>query len=231
MRKRGRIHAGRSPYRKQRLSSDARVIYALLKRQPQKRDQLCKNAVIKRSTFYNVLPLLEQSGIIKETQEGYALCHYEESEEAVVQTIKQWKNIAFRHPTVNEIANDAGIELEIVESLARKTRDKTGWSDPNQAIIESATEKLGEVLVCAARMKDGHVKNGKSEYFDYENDREILEEGERFRQEHSEMLPRLTEDGDDVVSWPPETLKYLGKIYKPKDRGIPYVGAAHPPRY
>jgi len=37
------------------------------------------------------------------------------------------------------------------------------------------------------------------------------------------MLPKLAEDGDTVVSWPSEALKYLGKSYKPKDRHKPHV--------
>jgi len=43
-----------------------------------------------------------------------------------------------------------------------------------------------------------------------------------------EMLPKLTDDGEDVVSWPSEALKYLGKGYKPKDRSRPYVRVVRP---
>ena len=223
MRKPGRKHAYSSPYKKRKLSSDARIIYALLKKQPQNKIELCKNAGIAESTFYTVHPLLEGLGIIKKTEEGYALRNYNELEEAIVQVIKRWKNIAFRYPSVTEIADDVGIKPETVKSLVRKTKEKTGWFTPNQGILESAREKLGEVLVCAARIRDGKIKDGKSEDFDYENDPEILEEAERFLKEHPELVPKLDEEGDDVVPWPPEALKYLGEIYKPKDRGIPHV--------
>jgi len=223
MRKPGRKHTYSSPYRKRKLSSDARIIYALMKKHPQDRIELCKNAGIAESTFYNVYPLLEGSGIVKETKEGYALWYYNELEEAIVQTIKRWKNIAFRYPTITEIVNEVGVTPETARSFVQKTKDKTGWMAPNEAIMKSAGEKLGEVLVCAARIRDGKVrKDGKSEDFDYDDELEIVEEAKRFLKQHPEMLPKLSEDGE-YVSWPSEALKYLRKIYKPKDRSIPHV--------
>lgn len=44
---------------------------------------------------------------------------------------------------------------EEAEELARKTQDVMGWSMPNQAVQDSATEKLGEVLGCARK----HLRN------------------------------------------------------------------------
>jgi len=82
-------------------------------------------------------------------------------------------------------------------------------------MVEEAREKLGEALVCAARMKDGKPSNWAETYSD---DPETLREGERFLREHPEMLPKLSDDGMRVASWPTETLKYLGKYHQPKDR-------------
>jgi hypothetical protein len=144
---------------------------------------------------------------------------FREQVQVVIKTIKQWKKIAFRHPTPMEIADDVPIPIspQKAEALARQTKEKTGWTMPNQAIIQSATEKLGETLVCAARKRDGTISN--FDYEKYPDDPEILEEAERFRKEHPEMLPKLIEDGEDVT-WPEEALKYLGINYKPKDRHI-----------
>ena len=216
----------------QRKRDSCLLILRSLIKKPSYPRELVKELRVSRNTVNYHLGRFVKYGIVRKlSDKRYAFINYVDGEEAVVSAVKRWKEVAFRYPTTAEIANELGIKLEDAELLVLKTEHKTRWWAPNEAIIESATEKLGEVLVCAARMRDGHVKDGKSEYFDYENDREILEEGERFRQEHPEVLPKLTEDGDDVVSWPSEALKYLGKIYTLKDRRIPCFGVAYPPRY
>ena len=45
----------------------------------------------------------------------------------------------------------------------------------------------------------------------------------RFLKERAHLLPRLTEDGENVVFCPAPALRYLGDTYKPKDRGTPHV--------
>jgi hypothetical protein len=90
MKKAGRGSVNRSPYSKKGLSSDARVIVALLKGpQPQSRDQLCKNAKVSRATFYAIRPVLQNSGIIKETDSGYALWSFNPLEAAVETAINR----------------------------------------------------------------------------------------------------------------------------------------------
>lgn len=139
-----------------------------------------------------------------------------------MQAVNKWKSIAFRYSTVSEIANETGLKIEDAERLAYKTRDRTGWLAPNEAIIESSREKMGEVLVCAAYMRDGKVdESGQSRDFDYKDDMEIVKEAKRFLKEYPEMLPKIK--NDDEVLWPEWALKYLGKNYKPKDRSIPYA--------
>ena len=201
------------------LSADAKIIWSLYNKQPQKIDALCESARISERTFYYKRPILEKLKIIKKTENGYALGPYVEAEELVIKTIKRWRKIAFRAPTPIEIADETRISPQKAEALARKTKDKTGWAMPNQGLIESATEKLGETLVCAARKRDGTISD-----FDYEKypaDPEILEEVERFLKEHPEMLPKLNEEDPDDISWSQEALKYLRKTYKPKDRHQP----------
>jgi len=200
---------------RRRLSSDARIIIALLNKQPQKLDELCKNAGVHQSTFYRICPLLEARGIIKKTMEGYALWTYKELEKIAIEAVNRWKSLAFRYPTLNEVADEIGVDLEGAAALIHRTKNETGWFAPNQGIIEGAREKLGEVLICASRIKEGIVSN-----FNYENDQEILKEAERFIKKHPKMLPKLSERGD-VSYWPPEALKYLGANYKPKNRRIP----------
>jgi len=206
---------------KQKRDAGLLILRRLIKGPAYPRD-LRKELKLPRNVVYYHISRFIKYGIVKKLKDRrYAFINYVEGEEAVVKAVKKWKDVAFRYPTIMEIANETGIKPEDAELLAYKTKGKTGWFRPNQGLIESARGKLGEALVCAARIRDGKIKDGKSKDFDYENDSEILKEGENFLKKHPGMLPKLSEDGEDVISWPSEALKYLGKIYKPKDRRIP----------
>ena len=220
LRKPGRRRVEDSPHRKLGLSSDAKVILALQKKQPQMRDELLKSAHISLQTWYRVFPTLERFKILKETESGYALSTYADREEDVVKAIKRWKKVAFRYPDPVEIADATGMPPQDAEALARKTISKTGWYMPNQAVQDGATEKLGEVLGYLARKRDGKLEN--FDYKRYPNDPEIVKAAELCLKEHLDMLPNLDEDSN-VASWPPEALKYLRKNYKLKEREQPSV--------
>ena len=142
----------------------------------------------------------------------------------VIAAIERLKTVLFRPPTVDEIAVETGFTPAEAEKLAYKLATQAGWFNPQPKLIEDMKAKLGEVLVCAARMRDGKVSNkGKSKYFDYEKekaDAEIIEEAERFLKNHQNLLPKLADDGQLVASWPSEALRFLGEDYKPKDREI-----------
>jgi len=215
LKKAGRKAVDRSLYRKKQLSSDARIIWYLLKKQPQNKNELCKVAHMPESTFYSVLPILENLGILKQTDKGYALWFYDEAEEVVVQTVRQWRKIAFRDPLPSEIADETGMAPEQSAEVARKTRDKTGWFMSNDAIFDNATEKLGEVLCYLARERNRVLKD--FDYEKYPDDPEIVKEAKLGLKEHIEILPKLDDQGD-VVSWPSKALKYLRKNYEPKER-------------
>ena len=83
----GRKRVRKSPYAKKALSSDARIILALMKKQPQLKKGLLKKARISKTAFYEDMPLLVSVGIVKETEKGYALHGHDDREEAVVQAI------------------------------------------------------------------------------------------------------------------------------------------------
>lgn len=133
----GRSRVDSSPYSKQGLSSDARVIWALLKKQPQSRDELCKNAGLSRSTFYSVRPLLESQKILKgNDEEGYTLWAFSplknQIEDALFRLIK--KGYAFG--------------LEELESEVGKP-----WSE-----IESETFKILKDYGLRIRLVDGQKR-------------------------------------------------------------------------
>ena len=133
----------------------------------------------------------------------------------VVGAIERLWALLLRPPTVEEIALQTGVTPENAEKLAYKTAKETRWFPPTQETKENAGERLAEVLICAARLKEGKPSNWVEMYSD---EPEIMREGERFLKEHPEMLPRLSQDGMKVSSWPRETLRYLRRECQPKDR-------------
>jgi DNA-binding transcriptional ArsR family regulator len=187
---------------------------------------------LSRSAVNYHLNRLMKHEIAKKLKDNrYAFVSYIDGEDAVIQAIKKWKEIAFRYPTIMEIANETGIKPENAELLAYKTKDKTGWLVPNEGIIENTREKLGEVLVCAGRMTQKCFSNADLKYM-YQDNPEMMKEAERFLKKHRRMIPNLQPNGYDVASWPIEALKYLGKPYEPKARSISGKGVfLLPPKY
>jgi DNA-binding transcriptional ArsR family regulator len=145
----------------------------------------------------------------------YAFIEYVDGQEEVIKAVGRWRRVAYRYPTVDEVAADVGVIPEETKRLVYGTKAKTGWFPPTPEMVEEAREKLGEALVCAARMKEGKPSNWAEMYSD---DPETVREGERLLKEHPEMLPKLSEDGLRVASWPTGALRDLGGDYQPKDR-------------
>jgi hypothetical protein len=145
----------------------------------------------------------------------YAFIDYMDGQEEVIKAVGWWHSVAYRYPAVDEVAADVGMVPEKTTRLVYGTKAETGWFPPTPEIVEDAREKLGEALVCAARMKEGKPSNWREMY---SGDPETAREKERFLKEHPEMLPKLSENGMQVASWPTQASKYLGKDHQPKDR-------------
>lgn len=144
----------------------------------------------------------------------------------IIGAIDRLKVVLLRMPTVDEIAVEAGITPGEAEKLVYKLATQTGWFNPTPELIRDARVKLGEVLVCAARIRDNHVgEDGNSKVFNYKQDADIIEEAKRFLREYSHLLPSLTSNGEGVVSWPADGLKFLGENYEPEERTEPSVWA------
>ncbi|MBE0512823.1 winged helix-turn-helix transcriptional regulator [Candidatus Bathyarchaeota archaeon] len=169
-----------------------------------------------RGTIMYHLNRLVKYELAKQLKDGrYAFIDYVDGQEQVIEAVCRWRRVAYRHPTVDEVAAEVGMIPEETERLVYGTKAKTGWFPPTPEMVEEAREKLGEALVCAARMKEGKPSNWAETYSD---DPETMREGERFLNEHPTMLPKLSKDGMRVASWPTEASRYLGGDYQPKDR-------------
>ena len=138
--------------------------------------------------------------------------------------IERLKSILFRPPTVDEIAVETGFTPTEAEKLAYKLASQSGWFNPTPELISAAKVKLGEVLICAARIDIKKVtETGMSKFFDYTKEVEdagIVEVANRFLKKHPNLLPKMNQDGEKVVAWPTEALRFLGEEYKPKDRRV-----------
>jgi hypothetical protein len=137
----------------------------------------------------------------------------------VIAAIKRLWTILLRPPLPEEIAVETGITPKGAEKLAYKFAAETRWFNPKPDLIKSSTERLGEILVCEARMKAGHVReDSSSKNFNYDDDAQIVEEAKslRYLKENPNIFAVLTKDGE-FVTWSPEAFKYL-QDYKPKDR-------------
>lgn len=126
---------GRRPshaYYKRRLGADAKIIIELLKKQPQTIKEICENAKINEKTFYSIKPLLEEAGVIKRVDGGYALFFYEplerKIEEALIKLTKPSKSPFSGYATSDEIVDEVGRLWHEIESLTYKVAKKLGLS-------------------------------------------------------------------------------------------------------
>jgi hypothetical protein len=112
----GRKRTGYSASGKKRLSSDARIIVALLKKQPQSKDELCKGAMVSKSAFYRIRPLLTGSGVIKEVEGEYALWTFSELEKSVEDALFRLIRKGYRI-TLEDLTNEVGKPWSEIETV------------------------------------------------------------------------------------------------------------------
>jgi hypothetical protein len=93
-------------FRKRQLSSDAAIILALIKKQPQTKEELCQNTHISDSTFYRISSFLKEHNAIKSIGGGYALWNFDFIEtiveDALIKIVRE-KKIVYRDTLVGEV--------------------------------------------------------------------------------------------------------------------------------
>jgi len=102
-------------------------------------------------------------------------------------------------------ADEALPEARVARLAECRIKQKAGYNQHASLLairLLSLTEHLntiylGEVLVCAARMRDGKPEDWHELYED-EDGPQIKKEAEWFLKKFPNMLPRLTEDGEKV---------------------------------
>ncbi len=224
----------------------AKAVLDLLKDAPKRRqwlvNQLCPLVMSEKKLDKTLGELTAEGKIVKDSRKPelrggwetwYMLPGHmyllEVDAARIIGAIERLKPLLLRMPTVDEIAREVGISPKEAEPLVYKLASETGWYNPTQQLIDDARVRLGEALVCAARIRDKHVdENGKSEKFDYEQepgDIKALEDAKRFLKEYPSLLPNLSKDGEQVIVWAFNALQFLGENYTPIDRQRPFCAA------
>jgi hypothetical protein len=214
----------------------AKPVLDLVKEGPKRRqwlvNQLTPQIMSKRKLQKTLNELTDESKLVKEPMHNdgsgvyetwYMLPEHryllEVKAGQIIGAIERLKLLLLRMPTVDETAVEAGITPQEAVHLVYKLAAQTGWFNPTPELIHNARRQLGEVLVCAARIRQKFVTDyGKSEKFDYDEDAEIVEEAKRFLSDYPRLLPKLTVDGEKVIVWSQEALRFLGDNYVPEDR-------------
>jgi hypothetical protein len=118
-----------------KLGADAKIIIALIKHQPQKRLDLCKNAKIDPSTFSRHKRIL--SGIIKETPDGFCLWNFNNP-------VSLWER-------TQEKLRKAGAPLIDIQLNKLRLGDQdpiTGWYEK---IFDVIINIKGILILCGAK--------------------------------------------------------------------------------
>ena len=112
--------------RKDQLSSDAKIIIALLKRQPLTKKEICIETKLSQQTFYRNVSLLKRKQIIQDLDQKYALWNFEPLEtkiEAVFSKLMEETNYAIG---ADQIVNKMGMPWHEIEHLTLKIAKKLG---------------------------------------------------------------------------------------------------------
>jgi predicted transcriptional regulator len=213
------------------LSSDAKVLIALLKKQPQDIEALCKSASVSISTFYRIRPLLEGRGIIKRTGEGYALSTYSVLEEKVKRAVDDLRHEYrfFREPTVKEVAENIGEPLKTMSSLLYKLIPETGWKEQEK---EQAKKEAEESINLAGWLKwlkrgDEHGEyfpaqieelNSKAEQEKQQARKEVIKRARMILKNYPKLVPEAKPRSPSAPAgldpWPEETNRVWYRVFQ-----------------
>jgi len=124
--------------KKRQLSSDAKIIVALLKKHPQTKQELCEKTKISESTFYRNISLLEKQQIIKCANKTYALSNFDSLEKTVQTTltklIAQDNWYIYPHYVADEVGKPWA-EIEIVTYKIAKQLGLTITKSDNKIVF------------------------------------------------------------------------------------------------
>lgn len=114
-----------SSFRKSQLSSDAKIIIALLKKQPQTKEEICENTGISDRTFYRITSLLERQQITKRVDRMYALWNFDFLEKTIEDALSKLTS-GPTYATPSLIGNEVGKPWPEIQAITYKIAKKLG---------------------------------------------------------------------------------------------------------
>ena len=114
-----------SSSRKRQLSSDAKIIATLSKKQPQTKEEICEKTKISDRTFYRIISLLEEQQIIKRVDRMYALWNFDFLEKTIEDALSK---LLRENPVVYPIfvVNEVGKPWPEIQDATYKVVKKLG---------------------------------------------------------------------------------------------------------
>ena len=114
-----------SPFKKRQLSSDAKIIITLIKKQPQTKEEICEKTKISDRTFYRIISILEEQQIIKRVDRMYALWNFDFLEKTIEDALSK---LLRKNPVVYPIfvVNEVGKLWPEIEAVTYKIANKLG---------------------------------------------------------------------------------------------------------
>ena len=114
-----------SSFRKNKLSSDAIIIIALIKKQPQTKEEICQKALVGIKTFYRIASFLEEKDIIKRIDGLYALWNFDFLEKTIEDALsKLLRENLVVYPIF--VVNEIGKPWPEIEAVTYKIANKLG---------------------------------------------------------------------------------------------------------
>ena len=114
-----------SPSGKRKLSSDAKIIISLLKKQPQTKEEICEKTKISERTFYRIISLLEKEQVIKPVDHTYALWNFNTLEKTIEDALSNlMRKTTFIGP--DQVVNEVGIPWPEIQLITFKMAKKLG---------------------------------------------------------------------------------------------------------
>jgi len=110
--------------KKPHLSTDAAILVALLKKQPQDKRELIKNSRVSDSSFSRDEPLLLREVAIKIVDEGYALSNYEKLDVDIEKEFRKLKVENRATVSIEELANRVGKPPELIREQSYRLGSK-----------------------------------------------------------------------------------------------------------
>lgn len=112
---------------KKQLSSEARIIIALMKKQPLTKKEILDETKMGESTFYRYISLFEDHGIVKYVEQKYILWNFDPVETQIENAFnKLLSQPGIWYTTQNHIVNEIGVPWQKIETQTIKIANKLG---------------------------------------------------------------------------------------------------------